>query len=202
MHPVLVHDDVGERRPQLMAELTGAELQRWYWLATELAGLARELGVSPSGSKQQLTARLVAVLDGNTPGQPADQPPRRDRGRGRQLTGELNLHSVIPRGQRCSQVLRRFFTAQVGPSFRFDGPMREFVATGAGRTLGEAVEHWHATRGRAPGDIAPQFELNRFLRDWHAAHPDGNRGEAFVAWRLHRSLPVEARPSNERSDGP
>ena len=33
------------RRPDLAIRLTGAELARWYWLKSELIGLARMLGV-------------------------------------------------------------------------------------------------------------------------------------------------------------
>lgn len=101
--------------------------------------------------------------------------------------------TVIPRGQRCSQQLRRFFTDEIGPGFRFDGPMRRFIAAGEGRTLGEAVEHWRVTRSEPRGEIASQFELNRFLRSRHAANPNGRRTDALAAWRAYRSLPVDGR---------
>jgi hypothetical protein len=173
-----------ERRPPLTPALSGAELARWYWLKAELAGLARELGVPASGGKRELTARLVAVLDGREP--PAPSPPPRAAP---QLTGPLSAGTAIPPGQRCTQHLRAFFAAEVGPGFRFDGAMRAFIADGAGRTLGEAVEHWHATRDRPPGEIGEQFELNRFLRAFHAEHPAAGRAEALAAWRAHRAAP-------------
>lgn len=199
--PATVKGHAEEQRPQLTPALSGTELERWYWLSTELASLARTLGISPGGTKQQLTARLVAALDGRPPPDPPLRPGSKKPGSikpgtsGRQLVGELSLDSVIPPGQRCSQELRRFFTDALGPSFRFDAPMREFIANGHGRTLREAADHWRATRDRPRGEIAPQFELNRFVRGWHAAHPSGTRAEALAAWRLHRSLPVDARTS-------
>jgi hypothetical protein len=69
--------------------------------------------------------------------------------------------------------------------------MRDFIATGAGRTLDHAVEHWHATRDRPEGgrEIAPQFELNRFVREWHTTNPGGTHREALAAWREHRARP-------------
>jgi len=81
----------------------------------------------------------------------------------------------------------------VGRTFRFDAAMRDFIAAGAGRTLGDAVEHWHATRSSPPRPIGQQFELNRFLHDWYAADHSGGRAEAIAAWQAHRSLPVDAR---------
>jgi len=167
-----------EPRPPLTPELSGAELLRWYWLKDELVRLARDLGVSTAGGKQELTERLAAELDGR----PLPTVTRAGAA-GRQLTGELTVETVIPPGQRCSQLLRNFFVQQFGAAFRFDGPLRQFIAEGAGRTLGEAVSFHRTTRGRQPGEIGAQFELNRFLRDWHLAHPDGSRAEALQAWR-------------------
>ncbi|MBT2403185.1 MULTISPECIES: DUF6434 domain-containing protein [unclassified Streptomyces] len=98
---------------------------------------------------------------------------------------------MIPQGQSCSQVLREFFVREIGPAFHFDAFMRDYVAQNAGRTLAEAVAHWHATRGQAaqPLEIGAQFEFNRFLRDWHARHPDGTRAQALAAWRECRARP-------------
>lgn len=146
---------VPSRRPPLSAALSGAELLRWYWLKTELVGLARQLSVSGSGGKAELTARLAAVLDG----QPLPSAPRASRQVAAPLTGVLGRDTAIPVGQRSTQVLRAWFVEQIGPGFRFDGTMRAFIAEG-GRTLGEAVDHWYATRHRGPQEIDPQFELN------------------------------------------
>ncbi|MFJ5811266.1 hypothetical protein [Streptomyces sp. NPDC093093] len=73
----------------------------------------------------------------------------------------------------------------------FDAYIRTFVAEGAGRTLADAIAHWHATRQAAVQlqEIGSQFELNRFLRDWHAEHPAGSCAEVLAAWRAHRDRP-------------
>jgi hypothetical protein len=188
-------DRMTEQRPDLTPNLTGAELLRWYWLKDELVALAREMGISASGGKQELTALLVAALDG----QPLPPQRRVSRpGAAPQLRSPLTLDTVIPVGQRCSQHLRAFLTTQVGPAFHFDAAMRDFIAAGPGRTLRDAVEHWHATRGHARPEIGAQFELNRFLRDWHAEHRGATRAEALDAWREYRSQP---RPASEQGHG-
>ena len=176
-------------RPELTPDLSGAELQRWYWTLAELTALARRLGVPVRGGKLALTGRLVAALDGA----PAPPAPRRARA-GRQLAPPLVRGSVIPPGQRCSEVLRAFLRAEIGPAFTFDAPMRAFVADGAGRTLADLVAHWHATRDAPPGEIGAQFELNRFLRERRARRPAESRADALEAWRAHRALPRERRP--------
>ena len=179
---------MAENRPDPGPELTGTELQRWYWTKAELTDLARTLGVSTSGSKIELTDRLAATLDGLP--LPASQMPRKHRSR--QLAGPVSRDTVIPEGQRSSQVLRTFFETEIGSSFRFDRAMREFIANNAGATLGEAVDHWHATRGKEY-EIEPQFELNRFTRRWYAENPGGTRQQLDEAWQRYRSLPRDAR---------
>ncbi|MFC6981949.1 DUF6434 domain-containing protein [Streptomyces cirratus] len=180
-------------RPELRAALSGDELSRWYWTLAELTVLARELGVPRGGGKAALAERLQAALDGVAP--PA-MPPRTPSA-GRQLAAPVKGCTVIPEGQRCSQVLREYFRREIGPSFHFDAHMRAFIAEGAGRTLADAITHWHATRQAAaqPQKIGSQFELNRFLRDWHAEHPAGSRAEALTAWRAQRNKP--RRPAAE-----
>ncbi|MFF3209696.1 DUF6434 domain-containing protein [Streptomyces sp. NPDC002886] len=196
----------GEVRPAPSPELSGAELARWYWTLAELSSLARRMGLPAGGGKAAVTARIAAALDGlpapaPVPARaPAPVPsPARSGGRpvhgaGRQLAAPVDGASVLPPGQRCSQVLRAYFVREIGPGFHFDAFMRDYVAQGAGRTLAEAVAHWHATRAAAaePREIGAQFELNRFLRDWHARHPEGTRAQALAAWRAHRSRPREA----------
>ncbi|WP_314246635.1 DUF6434 domain-containing protein [Streptomyces kutzneri] len=181
--------NTGESRPALTAALTGAELLRWYWTLAELSTLAREMGLPAGGGKAAVTARLAAALDGlPAPAAPAVSAPRRA---GRQLAAPVTGATVIPPGQRCSQVLRAYFVREIGPGFHFDAFMRDYVAGHAGHTLAEAVAHWHATRERAaePQEVGAQFEFNRFLRAWHARHPDGARAQALAAWQAHRARP-------------
>ncbi|MEU6064776.1 DUF6434 domain-containing protein [Streptomyces sp. NPDC047082] len=177
----------GECRPALTADLTGAELLRWYWTLDELTGLARTLGVARHGGKVALTARLAAALDGlPLPGAPVRRGPATA-----QLAEPVDADTVIPAGQRCSQVLRRYFVEAIGPGFHFDAFMRDFIAQNPGRTLADAVAHWHTTRPDAarPREIDEQFEFNRFTSAWHRQNPAGTRAQALEAWYAHRALP-------------
>ncbi|NQX28269.1 hypothetical protein HQQ81_13050 [Microbacteriaceae bacterium VKM Ac-2854] len=173
-------------RPSLDARLTEEEFRRWYWLRAELAVFARERGVAASGSKQDLADRIAASLAGRP--QPLITRLRVTA----QLQGPLTDDTPIPPGQRSNQRLRAWFVERIGAGFRFDATMRAYLLDG-GHTLGEAVEHWHATRDPGPKPIAEQFELNRFARHWHAEHPHGDRENMLAAWRRHRALPRDAR---------
>ncbi|TJY69888.1 hypothetical protein E4J89_09325 [Arthrobacter sp. CAU 1506] len=176
-------------RPEPSSSLGAQEFLRWYWLKTELQQFARDLGVSATGGKEDITARIATVLRGGpkhlpSPTSPASRKPRR------QLAGPLHRGTIVPAGQRCSQVLRAWFKEELGPNFRFDGPMREFFSAADGTTtLGDAVAHWHSSRHDAPREISRQFEFNRFTRRWHREHPNGSRQEMLSAWHVYRSLP-------------
>ncbi|MGW1892403.1 DUF6434 domain-containing protein [Streptomyces sp. NPDC002004] len=176
-----------QSRPPLTADLTGAELLRWYWTLDELSALARTMGIARHGGKKALTARLAAALDGL----PLPAAPARPRPATAQLAEPLDGDTVIPAGQRCSQALRKYFLKTIGPGFHFDAYMRSFIAQNPGRTLADAVTHWHATRPDAarPGEIGEQFEYNRFTRTWHRQNPAGTRAQALQAWNAHRTLP-------------
>ncbi|AIY01346.1 hypothetical protein ART_1747 [Arthrobacter sp. PAMC 25486] len=178
------------QRPALASSMTAAEFSRWYWLKTELADFARSQGLSASGGKEQITERISAMLDGRLqPSLPAEKRSTK------QLAGPLTVDTTVPKGQRCSQLLRAWFTEQLGPGFHFDAHMRDFFAAGDGTaTLADALTHWHETRNAAVPEIGRQFELNQFTRTWFAEHPAGTREQMHAAWQVHRSLPVDLRP--------
>ncbi len=173
-------------RPDLSAALSAEEFDRWYWTKVELATFARSLGVSASGSKMEIADRIRATLDGSV----AISPPRRTRNR---LNAPMAENSVIPANVILSRELREWFVEHAGAGFHFNGHMREFLATGEGATLGAAVQHWHATKDVPVTEIAPQFELNRFTRQWRKDHPNGTHQELMAAWHHHRATPTDQR---------
>ena len=177
-------------RPPLTPELPGPELLRWYWLKEELTQFARTLGIRTTGSKQILTQRIAAYLDGRIFTEPTVARPAPST----QLSGTLTGDMMIPVGQRCSQVVRGWFLEQLGPSFRFDKAMRGFFArTDGTQTLADALDHWYATRNMQQQEPAAQFEYNRFTQSWYKLHPNGSRQELLAAWRAYRNQPIDKR---------
>jgi hypothetical protein len=115
--------------------------------------------------------------------------------------GDLTRDTVLPEGVVLSRQLRDWFEAELGPGFRADGHLRKFLSEGAGLTLGDAADHWRETRGVPAGEIGEQFELNRFIREWWKANPDGTRDELREAWLEYRSTPTGARSMPGRNSG-
>ena len=182
--------DIDSARPSLTRDLTATEFLRWYWLKVELSTFARALGLSATGSKQDVTTRITACLEGKTP----PSPSTRQRKAGRQLEAPLTRGTLIPPGQRASEVLREFFEREAGTGFRFTGPIRTFLAESPGdRTLGEAIVLYQSGRGQKTEVIGAQFELNRFTRAFHEQHPGATAKEVRAAWIRYRSLPADQR---------
>ena len=173
-------------RPALAADLSADEFLRWYWTVAELRPFAKQLGVASTGTKGELNVRIEAALRGQT-------PPVVDRVRRQRLTPPLDRSTVIPAGVVLTRELRDWFAEQIGPQFHSDHHMRAFLRDGEGRTLGDAVDHWYATRDAPAPQIGAQFELNRFTRAWRAAHPDGTREQLLAAWADYRATPADQR---------
>lgn len=165
-------------------------MKRWYWTRVELACIARELGISTSGSKDDLAARVEAALAGRP-------LPEKTTGKRCRLDGDLTRETVIPEGVVLSRHLREWFEIELGPRFRFDRHLREFLRKGGGRTLGEAADHYRETRDAGPSAIESQFELNRFTRLWWKANPNGMREDLKRAWSEYRDTPADQRKTPE-----
>lgn len=169
--------------------MAAAEFSRWYWTVAELRPFARALGVSSVGVKADLSSRIAAALRGDTP-PPAARGPARQR-----LAPPFTRATVIPAGVVLSRELREWFVSEIGPQFHADQHMRDFLRAGAGNTLGDAVDHWYATRDAPRPQIGAQFELNRFTRAWRVANPGGSREELLAAWAQYRASPADQRHS-------
>ncbi len=173
------------RRPTPADVGDAPTLRRWYWLRSELIEIARRIGVGTSGAKLELADRICAHFEQRPQARPVPRAHTRDA-LPAHLTGDVMLHE----GQRCTQQLRAWMRAQIGSSFSFDAAMREAVHAG-GITLHQLVERWHATRAAVSTEIGPQFELNRFSRDWHIDHPGGTHAQMLTEWAVHRNRPRE-----------
>jgi SAP domain-containing new25 len=183
-----VTDELPLQRPALTRALPSPEFLRWYWLKTELVVACRTLGVSPTGSKPELTARIAAALDGRDATRNA---PRERRG---EMPEQFTLRTRIGPGWRCNPALGQFLRRHAGRSFRFNAVVRTFVHTQVGATVADILACYRASV--APGatrpELPPQLEFNRHSQAFARAHPGSTRAAALSAWRARR-----ARPSTE-----
>ena len=176
------------RHPEIDEVASPEDIADWYWTRQQLDAIARRLGVSRSGSKQEVTARLLAHLSGES----LTSAARRTAAGPRLAASDISPDLPIPEGQRMDAALRAWMVDHVGPSFRFDGHMRDFLRATGGATFADLVDHWWATRG-VERPIDDQFEYNAFVRDFRATHPGASLDDVTRAWHEYVATPVSRR---------
>jgi hypothetical protein len=177
-------------RPELNAEITVSSFKAYYWLKLELQHYCRANGLSSSGSKQEIAERIEAYLLTGEILQPARKKIEKA------AKGSLSLDTIISENHRCSQDVRAFFTSVIGKSFHFSTFIQNYLKNNAGKTYRDVVAAWHEeeTRKKDPKyrkEIAPQFEYNRFIRDYFAdsINAGKSRNDAIEAWNVIKKLP-------------
>jgi hypothetical protein len=149
-----------------------------------LVAFCREYDLATSGSKETLAARIKEFLA--TGQRPAVEVIRTHSS---SMPKIFTPDTIIGLGWRCSEPLRAFFEAEIGPQFHFNGMMRDFIKNGAGQTLQQAIEAWHHEKRQPPSEpeIAPQFEYNRHIRKFFKENPGQSLAEAIAAWNDQKS---------------
>jgi hypothetical protein len=184
---------MASERPSLSPALAAKEFRRWYWLKEELIAFAKQERLSTTGDKPTLANRIELFLSGLDPKIASATTQAARQTVSKRLAEPLTPATVLGPKQASSQQLRRYFKQAIGPSFSYDIHMRTFLASDHTKTLGEAVEHWHASRNAMKPDTLPQLELVRFMKAWHQANPTGTQMECRAAWQRYKDLPIDER---------
>ncbi|MBS2969511.1 SAP domain-containing protein [Metabacillus sp. KIGAM252] len=184
-------------KPNLTLDTPVQEFKDYYWLKEELQSFCRKHGLSPSGSKSELSSRIELFLQTGEILKPLRSPRKRES------HSQLSLETVITENHRCSQEARVFFKTVIGPKFHFSTYIQNYFKTHAGYTYRDAVYAWHEEEERKKESsyktaIAPQFEYNQFTRDFFAdpANKGKTRKEAIDAWNTVKNLPGSNRYKN------
>ena len=172
-----------ETRPAITPSLTLSEFLSWYWLKAELMVFCRILGLTTTGSKQELEEKIRRHLSG---GELKIAAKRRANG---EMPTKFTPQTVIGEGWRCNPALGAYFRKACGNGFRFNAIMRDFIHSGAGQTLADAAVRYRASVApdspRTP--IPGQLKYNQHFRDFFAAQPTATRQQAIAAWWERRS---------------
>ena len=87
-----------------------------------------------------------------------------------------------------------FFEQELGAGFRFNALVRQQIRE-AGSTLGEIAEAYVAQqKSGEKRAIEPQFEYNRFVREYRKKNPRATHRQVSESWMAWRSLPYSDRP--------
>ncbi|XIG89983.1 cytoplasmic protein [Priestia aryabhattai] len=179
--------EVKTTRPELTKDLPINDFTNFYWLKTELQQFCRKNNMSPFGSKMELSKRIEVFLTTGDTQQSKSPSKKRSPSK---TKAPLTLDTVIGENHRCSQKVRTFFKDAIHPTFHFSTYIQNYFKENVGKTYRDVVKAWHEEekRKKQPSyqkEIAPQFEYNRFIRDFFK-DPKNNgksRDDAIAAWK-------------------
>lgn len=177
-------------RPDLTKDIHLEDFKNYYWLKEELQQFCKSHGLSATGSKQEIHKRIEIFLETGEIVKPAKKAMKKS-----QKNEELSLGTEITGNHRCTQEVRAFFKTII-PNFRFTVEIQDFFKNNPGKTYKDAVEAWYQEEERKKDpaykkDIPPQFEYNRFIRDFFSdpANEGKTRDDAIEAWKSIKKLP-------------
>jgi hypothetical protein len=170
----------GMNRPLLSPGLPPEVFGAWYWLKKELQDFCSAQNWPTGGSKQDLTARVLAGLSGQR------LPDTASKAATGAMPDKLTPQTVIGPGWRLNAALRGFFVAHTSPAFRFNQALRDLFKNPDGCTLGQALVVYRSSLEQGPAPIQRQFQFNQHIRDYFAQHPGATRAQALQAWQAKR----------------
>lgn len=180
-----------EQRPLLNTDLSPSDFTAFYWLKAELEAFCKTVGLKRTGSKSEIANRIVFYLK-------TGKAPEEGKLTKKAISNfdwkkeQLGLDTVITDNYKNSENVRLFFIRHLGKSFKFNVQFMNWMKTNTGKTLQDAMEVWQRIieekkANKAPKDIAPQFEYNRYLRDFLADNPGKDRKVGIALWKLKKS---------------
>jgi hypothetical protein len=185
--------------------MTPAEFSATYFHKQKLVAMCREYGLPTQGAKLELSARILAYLKGESF---SDSKNRSKQGL--QINNSFNWHNalltretLITDNYKNTRNVRTFFSQEIGPHFKMNVAWLNWMRSHVGYNLGDAITAWEETvltkkAQRGKNTIAPQFEYNRYMRDFFADNPGVGRAKAIYCWKMKRDTPgIKA---YERSD--
>jgi len=178
-----------EKRPELNNAISPGDFQGFYWLKTELASFCQANGISASGGKIEIAARIEQYLSTgevvSTSGKPAIISNFDWK------NAELDLNTKLTDNYTNTENVRAFMTFHIGSHFRFNTGFMNWAKANAGKSLNDAIDEWKRIYSlkrnkEHKSEIAPQFEYNRYIRDFIADNPGKTRASAIHFWKLKR----------------
>jgi hypothetical protein len=178
-----------EKRPELNSAISPDDFQSFYWLKTELASFCQANGISASGGKIEIAARIEQYLSTGKVVPASGKPAIISNFDWR--NAELDLNTKLTDNYTNTENVRAFMTFHIGSHFRFNTGFMNWAKANAGKSLNDAIDEWKRIytlkrNKEHKSEIAPQFEYNRYIRDFMADNPGKTRASAIYFWKLKR----------------
>jgi len=178
---------VETNRPEITGEMDSTTFLGYYYLKEELVLFCRKNGLPVSGSKTEITERIVKFLDTGSVPRPTSTKARRRA----KTIPDLTKSGTIEADLVCSEKHRAFFRKEIGAGFSFNTAFQRWLKSNAGKTYGDAITAYReimAEKKKQKQPIDRQFEYNTYIRDFFAGNPGMTLKDAVRCWNYKKSM--------------
>jgi hypothetical protein len=162
-------------------------------LKEELIDFCRQEGLSRRGGKIEIADRIEHYLRTSSKEASVKTQKSKPTSHFDWAAATLMLETVITDNYKNSENVRAFFQEQVDGKFKFNVKFMNWMKRNVGKTLADAVDEWQRIElekksSKKRKEIAPQFEYNRYIRDFLEDNPGTSKEVAVQYWKVKRGI--------------
>ena len=180
-----------DKRPKLNKDITVTDFKEFYWLKEELINFCRTENIDRKGGKIELSLRIEEYLKtGKKIKSDKNKKPTSKFDWNNEI---LNLNTIITDNYKNTENVRLFFSKHIGNHFKFNVKFMNWMKQNIGLNLEDAVIEWNKIRtdskeNKSPKSIAPQFEYNKYIRDFLKDNSNKTKAEAIEFWKIKKLM--------------
>ncbi len=181
------------KRPILNKKISTRDFRDFYWLKEELVKFCRAEGLKATGGKIEISERIENYLETGQTELNQESKAIKPVSNFDWKSEKLSLETVITDNYKNTENVRSFLQQHIGKHFKFNVKFMNWMKYNPEKTLSDAISEWKQIYSKTktstePKNIAPQFEYNRYLRDFLADNPNMRRETGIELWRIKKSL--------------
>lgn len=182
-----------DQRPILNKNISAKDFRDFYWLKEELIAFCKTEGLRITGGKIEIANRIEHyLLTGKKELIKAKLKPTA-RSKFDWKNEKLSLETKITNNYTNTENVRIFFEKEIGSRFKFNVKFMNWMKSNHGKSLRQAKQEWERIvaekkTNTQPKNIAPQFEYNRYLRDFLVDNPDMDRALGIKLWKIKKTM--------------
>lgn len=182
-----------DKRPNLTKDISVKDFKDFYWLKEELVAFCRTIGLSKQGNKLAIANRIEIYLKTGEIEKSIAEKEKKIISKFDWHTAILTTETRLTNNYKNTENVRAFFVENIGTQFKFNVPFMKWMKTNEGKTFGDAIEEWQRIKAAKkvndqPKKIAPQFEYNRYIRDFLKDNPTAKRAKAIEFWKIKKLM--------------
>lgn len=183
-----------KKRPPLNKSIAVSDFKNFYWLKEELVAFCRAEGISPSGGKIEIAARIEHFLNTGETIFSTKTTKKKITSNFDWKNASLSRETIITDNYKNGQNIRHFFEEVIGKRFSFNIIFMKWMKENIGKTLGDAAEEWLRIEAMKKdknykSEIPPQLEYNRYFRAFFEDNPNAKKEDAIRCWKRKKALP-------------